>query len=147
MTGGLHAYRLRRLPERRPVLPMAAVIVLVWVGVMRYFWLLVLAQFHPNKMILVNADDLTGFWMILHSPGQWGGTLQGCFSIVNLLLALYLWACLRGLPRGSFWDRSQQLLVYGGAAALLMYLQHALLRVSLVEPAWRVIRVPLTPFQ
>lgn len=126
------------------MLPLVTVIVFVWVGVMRLFWLLVLARFHPNKMYPVNADDLTAFWLILHSPGQWGGTLQGCLAVVNVLLALYLWACLRGLPRGGFADRCQQLVAYGGAAALLLYLQLALLRVSQVEPAWRLIRLPLT---
>lgn len=145
MRGLLHAASLRRRLAMRPVMPLAATIVFVWVGLHRLFWLVFLARWHPNRVVFQNARDVTGHWEIWHGSGQWGGTLQGCFMIVNLLLVLYLWACLRGLPRGTFADRCQQLLVFGGGAMLLMYLQTALLRVSLLEPAYRVIRLPLTP--
>jgi hypothetical protein len=146
MRGTLRCCSLQHRQARRPILPLALVLVLVWVWLQHFFWLWFLARYQPNQTVLRNATDATGYWEIWHGSGQWGGTLQGCFMIINLLLVLYLWAFLRGLPRGTFADRCQQLLAYGGSAMLLMYLQHALLKASLLEPAYRVIRLPLTPF-
>lgn len=126
----------------RPVLPVAVALVLLNVGVQRLVWLVFLARFWPVDH--VNAQAVTAFWEIWHGPGGWAGSLQRGFMVVNILLALYLWAELRALPRCSFAERSVQLLAYGGAGALLLYLQWALLRVSQIEPPFRLIRLPLT---
>ena len=137
---------LRRCLVVRPALPLALVVVLLHVLFQRLFWLYFMALHTPNREFYANAGALTAYWEIWHGPYGWAGSLQRSFMIVNVLLALYVWACLRGLPRGGFVDRCQQLLAYGGAAMLLMYLQHALLKASLLEPSFRAIRVPLTPF-
>ncbi len=100
-----------------------------------------MARVPPNPAVPRNTADLTAFFETWHGAGTWAGSLGRCFMVVNLLLALHLWAELRSLPRGSFAERGRQLVAYGGAALLLVYLQHALLAAGRIEPGFRILWV------
>lgn len=143
MTGALVAYSRRIRSEAWPVWPPALVATLVWVGVMRVFWLWMMLRFPPNAPLL-GVTSAIGFWEIWHGEGVGGVPVQRWVMTVNLLLMLYLWAELRGRRRVSLGARVFQLLTYGGAALLLVDLQRVFLRAALLEPAFRVIRLPMT---
>jgi hypothetical protein len=128
------------------VFPVSVLMTFLWIGLQRLVWLAAVARYPPHSPQWVNADRIFAFWEFWHSEVGWAGSVQRAMMIVNLLLVLFLWAQLRGRPRGSFRQRSLQLLVFGGSAGLLVYLQYFLARVSLAEPAFRVIRLDLETF-
>ena len=116
--------------EPKPALPLALALTMLWVGLVRLLWMPGVASFPPCPEFPPSGTALTAFWEFWFVRQGGLAPVQRSLMAVNTLWALWLWAKLRAFPRGTFGSRSFQLAIFGGAAAVLAFLQLALADLS-----------------
>lgn len=125
-------------PQRDPypVLPLSVVLALLYVGLYRMLLYVVVVTYYPYFERVWEDRTPYDLWEFWFGVVDGAPSIQLSTMVVNILLVLFLWVQFRGLPRGSFGQRTFQLVTFGGAAVLLAYLQIAFRVFSGIEPTY-----------